>query len=303
MAAAHSETRSPVDPITGMPLPLLSTERILPLADGKCNIVTTLSDLRTRSDLSWVGACPFGLANGPGYWAYGQGRYAYASMLYGANPVQYRANNKVADWARTYRSDLSMQPQFEEVIFKTGNGFVPSDYSKSGPATHYRSFNANSYIAYFYTAAHIKCPEKNWPNPAQYFPDAPQIKDAAALEKPVKKMCGYKDSKTKLGLSGEPLYIIKREETFDMVNGQWVPRGLPVEVIRLCKKEREGQPVDCTDAINELIAQQLPQINAVIEADKTAEARAIAEITARYAPLETAAKAKIVTLFANGDGQ
>lgn len=75
-AAAPESTgaaRLPIERITGLPLPLLEGERLARLKDG-CHVILDSSALPTadagRAQQQWLGACRFGLIDGPGFFRF-----------------------------------------------------------------------------------------------------------------------------------------------------------------------------------------------------------------------------------------
>ena len=70
-ANAQDAGSGPIDPGTGMRLPLLPGERLVPFKNG-CNVVMDAYDNpaldKYYGESLWLGACRFGLADGPGYY-------------------------------------------------------------------------------------------------------------------------------------------------------------------------------------------------------------------------------------------
>lgn len=286
----------PIDPFTGIALPLLPTEKLIPTADGKCSVLVSTTEVATKLKFSWLGGCRFGLAHGKGY-ASENGKYFANTYYYGTRPLQQRSFYK--ERARLYQNDLTLRGQFEEVLVKKNvEGLDLPSFSSSGQAVEYRAWSGNSGISYNFTSNGVSCPVKEWSSPAEYFPGTIDVKGAAALEKAVKKMCGSKGSRKAAGVIGNfiqndaALYVTVTQLSWQRINGKWT-QGQKTETIRLCAKEPKASRADCTAAITQLISPYLGKINAVIEADKTAEKRAIEEITNRFAPLELAMRDKI----------
>lgn len=293
-----------IDPFTGTVLPLLPSEHLIPTADGKCNLLVGEDQTAPKLTYSWLGACRFGLVYGKGYTVDEKRNYYFNTFYYGTRPSLVRPHFQ--GWARTYQTDLTLRGQFEQVFLKTGDAFVPALYSSVGPeAVEYRVYDRDRMTSQFFTTGAVACPVKEWSNPSSYFPDVKPFNGAQAFAKLVKKMCGYRDAKQgtpqMYGIvsafrAANVLYIIDRSQNYQRVNGQWIS-NTSIESVRLCKREREADRIDCTAAITEAIAPYVDRINAVIEADKTAEKRAIEEISARFAPLEAEARRKIAAKF------
>ncbi len=76
----------PKEPITGLPLPLLDGERLAPLKGG-CHIVlgpnASAELIASQSRFSWLGACRFGLADGPGFFAHAGDKPSRSNLRYG----------------------------------------------------------------------------------------------------------------------------------------------------------------------------------------------------------------------------
>lgn len=286
----------PVDPFTGVLLPLLPTEKLIPTADGKCNLLVKTTETATKLNFSWLGACRFGLAHGKGYTTE-NGKYFFNTFYYGSRPLTQRSFYK--DYARLYQNDLTLRRQYDEVLVKKNvDGVDLPSFSSSGQALEYRAWSGDSGISHAFASNGVSCPVKEWSSPIEYFPGSIDIKGAAALEKAVKKICGSKGSRKAAGVIGNfiqndaALYLSETQLSWQRINGKWV-EGQKVETIRLCSREKEAARADCTAAVTQAIAPYLGKINPVIEADKTAEKRAIEEITNRFAPLELAMRDKI----------
>lgn len=289
-------SNGPVDPFTGISLPLLPTEKLIPTADGKCNVLGVTTETITKLSFSWLGGCRFGLAHGKGY-ASENGKYFANTYYYGTRPLLQRSFYK--DWARLYQNDLTLRGQYEEVLVKKNDvGLDLPSFSSSGQAVEYRAWSGDSGLSHLFASNGVSCPVKEWSSPIEYFPGTTDVKGAAALVKAVKQMCGSKGRRKAAGIVGNfiqndaALYIIETQFSWQRINGKWT-QDQKIETLRLCIKERETTNADCTAAITQAITPYLGRINAVIEADKTAEKRAIEEIAARFAPLELAMREKI----------
>jgi hypothetical protein len=85
IAAGSSAQTGWVDPVTGLPIPLLSHEIVVRFKNGCSAIVPNDQSAPYYSTTYWYGGCRSGLADGPGY-TYYEGEYSTKTFT----PVTYR---------------------------------------------------------------------------------------------------------------------------------------------------------------------------------------------------------------------
>lgn len=107
-----------LDSVTGLTIPLLSYESVVPLADGCQVILPNTSDPKYYRTMYWSGGCRFGLAHGPGYW-YDTGEYSTKKYY----PMTYRYGHALP------------APRFES-SFPRGPGRDASEYISFSDPRH-----------------------------------------------------------------------------------------------------------------------------------------------------------------------
>lgn len=100
-----------IEPITGLPLPVLEGEKLARLKDGCHAIVdpnTSVEEVAAYARHQWLGACPFGLANGDGLFTPGTGSLS-----------KFRYGRPQLDHMEVFRKGRLRDTEWSFLIFDT----------------------------------------------------------------------------------------------------------------------------------------------------------------------------------------
>lgn len=281
---------NPVDPVTGLPLPLKPYEKVHLTADGKCGIISDVKDNFDRTNFTWQGACRFGLAHGWGYTIGTDGKAYWMQFTYGWRDL---APGVPAGFTKTYRDNRSWGADYAAVSFVDRDHFDPARYYDNTAATVLQTQTGDTYVAEFVGVRFFACPYKGFAEAPNYKPDKQQIALA-------RKAC------SKRKYDGATGYFIFEERMTQVRNGagQWIDGAPKIQNVRVC------EPVPASDSVptceGEAIYAAAPlmdRITAVMAADKTAVINRRKELIARFAPLEVALNARTSAFAAGSKGR